>query len=192
VMKLRQFTAEDFAIYHPGGQLGRKLIRVKEAMTFRRGENLPVSSDELTVGQVLAEVSKINRRSGAVVLVDENGKISGIFTDGDLRRLITSDQAAALTRPMRQVMGRNPKRIRDSALASEAMAILQQYRIDELPVVNDADEPVGLIDVQDLVLLRMLDSDDAGAGNSSDRRLSVEPSSSSKSSSNSNSFSGGA
>lgn len=157
VMKLRDFTAEDFAMYHPAGQLGRKLIRVREAMTFRRGENLPVASEKLTVGQVLHEVSQIKRRSGAVVLVDEAGKIAGIFTDGDLRRLVTSDDGGGLKRPMAEVMKRSPKRISAEALASEAMALMRQYRIDELPVVDEEDRPVGLIDVQDLVVLKMLD-----------------------------------
>ena len=157
VMKLRNFTADEFAVYHPAGQLGRKLIKVREAMSFRRGENLPVASDRLTVGQVLREVSSIKRRSGAVVLVDDAGRISGIFSDGDLRRLILHDDEKALKRPVREVMTPRPKRINGEALASEAMAILRQHRIDDLPVVDDADQPIGLIDVQDLVVLRMFD-----------------------------------
>jgi arabinose-5-phosphate isomerase len=159
VMKLRDFSAEDFALFHPAGQIGRKLIRVGEAMTFRRGENLPVASDQLTVAQVLHEVSNIKRRSGAVVLTDAAGKLSGLFADSDLRRLITDDDGSALSRPISTVMTRSPKRISENALASEAMAILRQYRIDELPVVDDQNRPVGLIDVQDLVVLRMLDVD---------------------------------
>ena len=96
----------------------------------------------------------IKRRSGAVILTDaQTGKISGIFSDGDLRRLILHDEDAALRRPVREVMTANPKRIRGDALASEAMAILRQYRIDDLPVVDDDDRPIGLIDVQDLVVL---------------------------------------
>jgi arabinose-5-phosphate isomerase len=162
VMKLRNFTAEDFAVFHPAGQIGRKLIRVREAMTFRLGENLPVASDQLTVGQVLHEVSNIKRRSGAVILTDGLGKLSGIFSDGDLRRLVTHNDGSALDRPIKSVMTRSPKRVNESALASEAMAILRQYRIDELPVVDDQDRPVGLIDVQDLVVLRMLDVDGGG------------------------------
>jgi arabinose-5-phosphate isomerase len=162
VMKLRKFSAEDFAVFHPAGQIGRKLIRVKEAMTFRLGENLPVASDQLTVGQVLHEVSSIKRRSGAVILTDGQGKLSGIFSDGDLRRLVTDNDASALDRPIKTVMTHSPKRVKESALASEAMAILQQYRIDELPVVDDQGRPVGLIDVQDLVILRMLDVDGGG------------------------------
>jgi len=158
VMKCRKFTSDDFALYHPAGQLGRKLIKVREAMTFKRGENLPVASDRLTVGQVLREVSSIKRRSGAVILADEQtGKISGIFSDGDLRRLILHDEDAALKRPIREVMTNNPKRIRGDALASEAMGILRHYRIDDLPVVDDDDRPIGLIDVQDLVVLKLFD-----------------------------------
>jgi arabinose-5-phosphate isomerase len=157
VMKLRKFTAEDFAVFHPAGQIGRKLIKVKEAMTFRMGENLPVASDKLTVGEVLHAVSRIKRRSGAVILTNDAGKISGIFTDGDLRRVITSDSGTALDRPIRDLMTQNPKRIGADDLASEAMAVMRSGRIDELPVVDENDKPVGLIDVQDLVVLKMLD-----------------------------------
>jgi arabinose-5-phosphate isomerase len=158
VMRARRFSADDFAVFHPAGQIGRKLIKVREAMTFARDRgNLPVASDRLTVGQVLQEVSHIKRRSGAVILADEHGKVSGIFTDGDLRRLVTDDDGTGLKRPVAQVMKRDPKRIDAERLASEAMAVMRQYRIDELPVVDGEDRPVGLIDVQDLVVLRMLD-----------------------------------
>src|SRR2546421_1658041 len=98
VMKTREFTSEDFAVFHPAGQLGRKMIKVREAMTFRLGDNLPVASDQLTVGQVLHNVSSIKRRSGAVILTDPAGRISGIFTDGDLRRLVTDDDGSGLKR----------------------------------------------------------------------------------------------
>ncbi len=158
-MKMRNFSAEDFALYHPAGQLGRRLIKVSEGMTFRLGENLPVASDKLTVGEVLQAVSKIKRRSGAVVLINDQGTVSGIFSDGDLRRLVMNNPDGAMRQPVSSVMTHNPKRIHKDALASEAMAIMRQYRIDELPVVDDNDKPVGLIDVQDLVVLKMLDVD---------------------------------
>ena len=170
VMRSRQFTAEEFAVFHPAGQLGRKLIRVREAMSFRAGENLPVASDRLTVGQVLHESSaagsttkratSVRRRSGATVLIDDaSRKVSGIFTDGDLRRLITDDDGGAfLRRPIREVMTANPKRIGADRLASEAIAIMRPLRIDDLPVVDAEDRPVGLIDIQDLIVLRMTDA----------------------------------
>jgi len=132
---------------------------VAEAMTFKAGDNLPTAADDLTVGQVLSQVAKIKRRCGAVVLIDRrSGKISGIFSDGDLRRLVTSDPAA-LARPIADVMTRNPKRISGDRLASEAMAVMHQHRFDELPVVDENDVPIGVIDVQDLVMLKMLDVD---------------------------------
>jgi arabinose-5-phosphate isomerase len=157
VMKARNFGADDFAIYHPGGQLGRRLIRVSEAMTFRLGENLPIASDRLTVGQVLHAVSSIKRRSGAVILVNDKETVSGIFSDGDLRRALTDDDGSALSRPISAYMTRDPKRIGGEQLASEAMGLMRRFRIDELPVVDAGDRPIGLIDIQDLVVLRMLD-----------------------------------
>jgi arabinose-5-phosphate isomerase len=157
VMKMRKFTAEEFALFHPGGNLGRKFIKVSEAMTFRQGKNLPVASDALNVGQVLHEVSHIRRRSGAVILIDASGKLSGIFSDADLRRLLTDNDESALQRPIKQVMTRQPKTIVGDALASDALAILHTHRLDELPVVDASGCPIGLIDVQDLVLLKMLD-----------------------------------
>jgi len=160
VMKAREFTAGDFALFHPAGQLGRKLMCVGEAMSFRMGENLPTASDKLSVAGVLHEVSRIKRRSGAVILVGDSGRISGIFTDGDLRRVVTDSDGAALSKPVAEVMTRNPRRIRFDRLASEAMSVMRKYRFDELPVVDADDKPVGLIDVQDLVVLKMLDVDE--------------------------------
>ncbi len=161
VMKLRDFTAEDFALYHPAGQLGRNLMRVADAMTFKLGVNLPVASDRLTVGQVLLQVSAIKRRSGAVILTDADGRVSGIFTDGDLRRLVTAADADALAKPIADVMKRDPLRIAADQLASEAMAVMRRHRIDELPVVDADNRPVGLIDVQDLVVLKLFDGSTA-------------------------------
>jgi len=170
VMKLRNFTADDFALFHPAGQIGRKLLKVSEAMTFTVGHNLPLSSDDKTVGQVLHDRATLGQRlddrerrlrlPGAIVLVDDaTGKLSGIFTDGDLRRLVMSspDGTLDLARPIRDVMTRSPQRVRGSALASEAMALMRPLRIDELPVVDEHDVPVGLIDVQDLVVLKLFE-----------------------------------
>jgi len=159
VMKLRNFSADDFALYHPAGQLGRKLIKVKDAMTFKLGENLPVASDSATVAEVLQMKSRIKRAPGAIVLVDAAGTLTGLFTDGDLRRLVTTDDGTILQRRMRDVMTHNPKRIGADALASEAMAMMHAGRFDELPVVDPSNRAIGMIDVQDLVVLKMLDVD---------------------------------
>jgi arabinose-5-phosphate isomerase len=157
VMRMRKFTPDDFARFHPAGQLGRKLMKVHEAMTFRRDENLPIASDALTVRKVIHDSSAIKRRPGAVILVNDAGRLSGIFTDADLRRLLTDNDTSVLDQPISTVMTRNPRRVRANALAAEAMAIMSQTRFDELPVVDEADVPVGLIDVQDLVVLKIFD-----------------------------------
>ena len=156
VMSLRKFTATDFALYHPAGSLGRKLLKVGQAMTFKIGENLSALSDALTVRQILANDRNTGRRAGAIILVTASGQLSGIFTDGDLRRKLNS-QPDLLDLPIAAVMTKNPKRIAADALASEAMAVMNQYRIDELPVVDEGGRPIGLIDVQDLMSLRIVD-----------------------------------
>jgi len=149
VLKMRDFKPEDFAIYHPGGSLGRKLLKVEEVM--RKDENFPVARDDLTIREVLVSLTRIKRRSGGAVLVDADGKLTGFFGDADLRRLLTEGEASVLDRPIAKVMTRNPKRIRIGLLASEALHLINEYHIDELPVVDEADRAVGLVDIQDLV-----------------------------------------
>ena len=154
VMAMRDLTPEDFAAFHPGGALGRKLLKVAEAMTFREGEQLTLISDALSLGDALAEAEKVERRTGAMLLVDGEGRLSGILTDGDLRRCVLawrdrSDEM--LASPVRQFMTPKPKHIHLDELASKALAILNEYRIDELPVLDADDRPVGIIDVQDLL-----------------------------------------
>jgi arabinose-5-phosphate isomerase len=164
VMRRRSFTADDFARYHPAGQLGRRLMRVGEAMTFRLNQNLPVAQPDQTIGHVLQEVSRIPRRPGAIVILETDGTLAGIFSDGDLRRLILGDAADALSRRVGEVMTRSPKRVREDALAADAMAIMREHRIDELPVVDADDRVVGLVDVQDLVMLKIFDVGPGGEG----------------------------
>lgn len=156
VMDMRKFSPEEFAAFHPVGALGRSLMKVEEAMTFRSGERLVVADENETVRRVLTDAEKVKRRSGAVLLVDKSGRLTGILTDGDLRRRIIRDGDAFLDRPAGDVMHRNPKHIRAGELASKAMAVMNEYRIDELPVVDDEGKPIGLLDVQDLVGLKAL------------------------------------
>jgi len=157
VMQARGFEPEDFATFHPGGSLGRKLIKVEEAMTSRVGERLEIIRDDRTLGDALAEAEKAPRRAGAMVLVDSDGRLSGILTDADLRRALVAHRAEGiLDRPVAEFMTRRPKRARLGDLASEALAVLNANRIDELPVVDEADRPVGIIDVQDLLGIKTL------------------------------------
>lgn len=152
VMQMRSFTPDEYAAFHPGGSLGRRLMKVEQAMTFRKGERLVVVDVGLSLGDALAEAEKDPRRSGAMILVNEDGSLAGILTDADLRRILVSKRGQdVLAKPVREFMTANPKRIHLGELASKALSIFNQYRIDELPVVDDDEKPVGVIDVQDIL-----------------------------------------
>ncbi len=162
VMQMRNFGPEQFATHHPAGALGRKLLKVEEVMTFRGGERLATARDNLTLAEALAEGEKVSRRTGALLLVDDSGRLTGILTDADLRRIMLKHRGEnVLERPVSDFMTRDPKRIRRGQLASEALAVLNEYRIDELPVVDGADRPVGVIDVQDLIGVKTVSDDES-------------------------------
>ena len=154
VMKARKFSAEDYARFHPGGSLGAKLMTVGQSMMFKRGEELPVAQVSDTIKQMLDKTEGLKRR-GAVMIVNSDGKLSGIITDADLRRAIAKSGGKVLGRKTAEVMTPNCKRVTEDALAAEAMAIFHRHRIDELPVVIGQDKPVGLIDVQDIVAIKI-------------------------------------
>jgi len=155
VMKARNFSVEDYARFHPAGSLGAKLITVEQSMMFRPGEKLPLAKATDTVKEMLRKNSDL-KRHGAVMIVDSEGKLTGIVTDADLRRLIAQNGAVLFERTVKEIMTANCKRIRSDALAAEAMAIFHKHRIDDLPVVDEAGRPVGLIDVQDIVAIKIV------------------------------------
>ncbi len=155
VMKARNFSVEDFARFHPGGSLGTKLMTVEQSMMFRPGEKLPLAAGSDTIGKILKNTSDV-KRHGAIMVVDKQGKLAGIITDGDIRRLMTKDGPAGFDMKASDVMTKNCKRVRLDALAAEATAIFHKHRIDELPVVDADDKPVGLIDVQDIVTIKVV------------------------------------
>jgi arabinose-5-phosphate isomerase len=155
VMKARRFSVEDYVRFHPGGSLGAKLMTVEQSMMFRPGEKLPLAGVGETIRGMLDQTSDL-KRHGAVMIVDEAGRLAGIITDADLRRLLTRRGAAALDLTAGDVMTAGCKRIRADALAAEATALFHKYRIDELPVVDADDRPVGLIDVQDIVTIKVV------------------------------------
>lgn len=143
---IRDMTKEDYAFYHPGGELGRKLITVEEAM--RMGRKNPRISQDVRVEEAITEMST-EGSPGAVSLVDEEGKLVGFFTDGDIRRLLREKGPALLDTPVREVMSHDPLTIGTKDLAAEAYRIMRDKRIDNLPVVDENGTPVGIIDVQD-------------------------------------------
>lgn len=155
VMKARHFSVEDYVRFHPGGSLGTQLMTVEQSMMFQPGERLPVVTAAETIQGMLDKTRDV-KRHGAVMVVDAEGRLVGIITDGDLRRLLTKRGQAAFGQQVGDVMTANCKRIRADALAAEATAIFHKYRIDELPVVDAEDRPVGLIDVQDIVTIKVV------------------------------------
>jgi arabinose-5-phosphate isomerase len=155
VMKAREFSVEDYARFHPAGSLGAKLITVEQSMMFQPNEKLPIANESDTVREMLKKNSDV-KRHGAVMIVDTAGKLTGIITDADLRRLMAKNGQDIFTCKTKDIMTPNCKRIKASALAAEAMAIFHKHRIDDLPVVDDADKPVGMIDVQDIVSLKIV------------------------------------
>ncbi len=155
VMKARNFSVEDYARFHPGGSLGAKLMTVEQSMMFRPGEKLPLTQVTDTVKELLEKTSDV-KRHGAVMVVDKEGKLAGIITDADLRRLVTQQGQQAFGFKVSDIMTADCKKIRADALAAEATAIFHKYRIDDLPVVDADNRPVGLIDVQDIVTIKVV------------------------------------
>lgn len=149
VSRLHGFQPEDFARHHPGGSLGRRLSRVNEHM--RPLEACRLAAAEATVRQVLIASSKPGRRSGAVMLTDAEGRLAGLFTDSDLARLFEHHRDAALDGPIANVMTASPCTVASGTLLEEALAQMARKKISELPVVDEAHRPVGMLDVTDLV-----------------------------------------
>jgi arabinose-5-phosphate isomerase len=147
--RLRQFSSEDFAKFHPGGNLGRKLARVDEIM--RRLADCRMALQTQSVREVLITASKPGRRTGAIMLVDETGGLTGVFTDSDLARLLETRNETALDQPIHSVMTRAPTTVSAGSLMTAAVDLLVQRRISELPVVDDQGKPAGLIDITDVV-----------------------------------------
>jgi arabinose-5-phosphate isomerase len=146
VLKNRDFGPDKYAFYHPGGALGRRLLRVQEVM--RTGPHNPIISQEKTVREALFAITEA--RAGAVSVIDEEGRLAGIFTDGDLRRHLQAEPNVD-AEVLRNVMTKRPKTLRPERLASEALRILKENKIDELPVIDDEGRPIGMVDVQDIL-----------------------------------------
>jgi arabinose-5-phosphate isomerase len=153
VQEGRRFGPEDFARFHPGGDLGRRLMKVRELM--RTGDRSPVVRAGATVMQAIEVMTRTPGRPGATSVVDADGKLLGFFTDGDLRRLIEQGLADPRQRRIDDAMTRNPRAIDPDTFALEALALLHQRAIDQMPVVDGDGRLLGLLDVQDLLNLKI-------------------------------------
>jgi arabinose-5-phosphate isomerase len=145
----RQFTRNEFARCHPAGSLGRRLASVADVM--RTAAELRVAGEQSSVREVLSSSSRPGRRTGAVLVVDGGGVLVGIFTDSDLARLLEQHQDQQLDRPIAEVMTTDPLRVGCEELLEQAVGILTRHKISELPVVDSRGEPVGLVDITDVI-----------------------------------------
>ena len=155
IMKARNFSVEDYVRFHPGGSLGARLMTVEQSMMFNAGEKLPLAELADTIEQLLDNTGDV-KRHGAVMVVGKDGRLAGILTDADIRRMLTKHGQKCLKFKAGDVMTANCKKIRADSLAAEATALFNKYRIDELPVVDADNRPVGLIDVQDIVTIKVV------------------------------------
>ncbi len=155
--EMRHFGAEDFARFHPAGSLGRKLMKVDHLM--RQGKAIRTASINDTVRQVFSQPSQRGRRTGAVLLLDEQGRLAGLFTDSDLARLFTERRDHCLDRPIAEVITHSPITVLTSSRLLEAVEIIQDRKISELPVVDEHGRPAGLLDITDLIGLVPLEEE---------------------------------
>ncbi|MGB2869021.1 MAG: KpsF/GutQ family sugar-phosphate isomerase [Bacteroidota bacterium] len=147
LLQKRNFTKEDFALFHPGGSLGKQLLlRVEEMMTS--GENVPIVSESVSLSEAIVVMT--TKRLGATCVVDRNGNLLGIITDGDLRRLLQRTTDISKT-TAGQAMSKNPKTIRQGMLAAMALEEMESFNITQLIVVDDQHRPVGMLHLHDLV-----------------------------------------
>jgi len=165
VMQRRNFSADDFHKFHPSGGLGRQLMPVTSAMRFKcvgDDANMPMIALGTPMQDAYrqAEHSASNsglRRAGALLVVDSTGKLAGIVTDGDLRSALIKQGPAVWTGKIDAVMTKNPTTLTREALVRDAVHVVREKRFDEIPIVDTAGKPLGLIDVQDLAALKVIE-----------------------------------
>lgn len=149
LMRMGSFGDEDFGRRHPAGSLGKRLRTVDEVM--RHGTDLRVSPSHLSVSEVFVQAQRPGRRTGAIVLVDDAGRLEGLFTDSDLARLFERRDLSAFHRPIGEYMTRQPVTVRSGQRVLDALAALRDRHISEIPVLDDQGRPVGIVDITDLV-----------------------------------------
>jgi arabinose-5-phosphate isomerase len=152
VLQARGFKQKDFAKYHPSGAIGRAML-LKVGDIMRTGNRNAVAAENLSVKEALLVMT--HAKSGSLAVVNARGKLTGVFTDGDFRRHMAGNENL-LSQPLKRVMTPKPVCISENALAVEALKIFNERNIDDLIVVNAKQEPVGLVDSQDLPKLKIV------------------------------------
>jgi arabinose-5-phosphate isomerase len=151
ICQMRGFRENDFAVNHPGGSLGRKLSMVADHM--RPLSRCRFANEDDTLRHILCNTVAAGQRCGVILLRNANGWFSGLFTDSDLRRLLEQGEITALDRPIKEVMTKQPQTVQTVTLMSEAIDIMSERKISELPVLDDSHHLVGLLDVTDIISL---------------------------------------
>ncbi|MBI4245216.1 MAG: KpsF/GutQ family sugar-phosphate isomerase [Planctomycetes bacterium] len=146
VSKMKSFTPEDFANFHPGGSLGKRFLQVQDVM--RKPSHIPAVTPDTKVRTVLEQI--IRKKTGSAIVVDTNNKLLGIFTDGDLRRY-SVQYSDLMTRCIKDVMTPTPLTAKPELYLYEAAHLFKNKKVDEIPVVTDDKTFIGLIDIQDLI-----------------------------------------
>ena len=147
LLEERDFSSEDFALLHPGGQLGRKLI-LKVSDIMHSGDEIPKVAEDTGIKEVILEMT--SKRLGTTTVVNQKGELVGIFTDGDLRRVVErTDNIFSLK--AKQVMSKNPKTISADELAVKALNLMESYSITSLVITNGKKEPVGIVHLHDIL-----------------------------------------
>jgi len=153
LLEARGFTREHFAELHPGGSLGRALL-LRAGDIMRKGDECVAVPAELAVIDVISRMT--SARAGAAVIVDDKGRVAGIFTQGDFARAFQAGDETIGRRSVGEVMTRDPIRVSEDRLVGEVLRMLEDHRIDDLIVVDAEDVPLGLIDTQDLTRLQVV------------------------------------
>ncbi|RAP38398.1 MULTISPECIES: KpsF/GutQ family sugar-phosphate isomerase [Legionella] len=147
LLQARGFNENDFALSHPGGSLGRRLL-LKIDELCHRGEQLPLVHESATISEALIEVTA--KKLGMTCVVNSQGKLVGVYTDGDIRRTLTQNFDIN-TASLSQVMSRNCKTIHSGMLAAEALTLMQKYSITSLVVIDEEQHPIAVIHLHDLL-----------------------------------------
>ena len=151
VMTARRFTREDFAALHPAGWLGQRAGKKVEEL-MRQGEAVATAKEETPLRDVLFAITAA--RAGAAAVLDDDDRMAGIITDGDIRRALLSDDKA-LAKKAREVMTRSPKIARPEGLAIEALRLMKEYKIGDMPVIDGDRRVRGMLNVKDVLDLGM-------------------------------------
>lgn len=153
LLDARGLTREEYAGFHPGGAIGRALL-LKVDDIMRAGDRLASVPLSASIRDAVIAMTKV--QAGAVAVVDASNRVVGLFTDGDLRRYLAGGATDVQTRPVADLMTKNPSSVRAGRLAADALAIFQKHRFDDLVVVNADGTLAGMIDIQDLPKFKIL------------------------------------